>query len=358
MSQPLTFTVELNTNGYAFQYEQNVPNDIFDGKSTLRSTECVHLKHGKRSIVYPLQSTSSDSVILQFIRPILFVIIAMDTPSTDISGNFQNWNSDQIVNWICSLENGRFAKYRDGLRAGFRAEGVNGSHLRHFGKWDLRNWGVQSFDDRVIIEQHIKLLVTSNVPSGRVSVGRRHNIPCVQTRKNRKDLIGKLSDEWWSNANSAEKWKSKYECMREVCEILTGKDETNVEIKDDIADHMKSGDFIDILVKWMSVENHVPTRIAIFRLMPKLIEAFPAEILNKDVPKILDTILTKQWMEKKAALLQLVTPTLISLWLKVRTLPPSIHSVYISLRFIYGTYTLHQIRPNSNSIPRNLNPIF
>ena len=133
----------------------------------------------------------------------------------------------------------------------------------------------------------------------------------------RKDLIGTLSNEWWAKAQAAEKWKPKYECMKEVFEILTGNDEINVEIKDDIADHKKSDDFLKILVKWMAEENHVFTRIAIFRLMPKLIEAVPTETLNKYVPVMLKTILTKQWREQKAGLLQLINPTLIRLWIKV-----------------------------------------
>ena len=133
----------------------------------------------------------------------------------------------------------------------------------------------------------------------------------------RKDLIGALSNEWWAKAQAAEKWKPKYECMKEVFEIVTGNDEINVEIKDDIADHKKSDDFLKILVKWMAEENHVFTRIAIFRLMPKVIEAVPAEILNKYVPAMLETILTKQWREQKAGLLQLINPTLIRLWIKV-----------------------------------------
>ena len=98
---------------------------------------------------------------------------------------------------------------------------------------------------------------------------------------------------------------------------MTGRDETNVEIKDYIAEHKNIGDFLRIMVMWMAEENHLFTRIAIFRLMPRLIETVPEETLMKHVPTMLETILTKQWMEKKAALLQLVTPTLIPLWLKV-----------------------------------------
>lgn len=132
-----------------------------------------------------------------------------------------------------------------------------------------------------------------------------------------KDLIGELSDEWWSNAHEAENWKPKYECMKEVFEILTGEDHINVEIKENIADHKKSGDFLRILVKWMAEEKHVFTRVAIFRLMPKLLKTVAEKTLRKFVPTLLETILTKHWMEKKSALWQLVTPTLIILWLKV-----------------------------------------
>ena len=131
------------------------------------------------------------------------------------------------------------------------------------------------------------------------------------------DLIGQLRDEWWSQANGAEKWKPRYECMREIFEILTGEDQINVEITEDIANHKRSGELLKILVKWMAEENHVFTRIAIFRLMPKLIKTVSEETLKKFVPTMLETILTKQWMEKNARLLRLVTPTLIPLWLKV-----------------------------------------
>ena len=157
----------------------------------------------------------------------------------------------------------------------------------------LRNDLKQSKKNETELQQQLRRVLTAPKPLAR------------------KDLIGALSDEWWSKANGAVKWKPKYECMMEVSEIVTRNNDM------DIADHEKSGDFLEILVKWMAEENHVFTRIAIFRLMPKLIEAFPVEILNKYVPSMLETILTKQWMEKKAALLNLVTPTLIPLWLKV-----------------------------------------
>merc|ERR1712183_237005 len=52
--------------------------------------------------------------------------------------------------------------------------------------------------------------------------------------------------------------------------------------------------------------------------MPKLIDSLPKKTLDKHVANMVQSILEKQWMEKKAQLLQLVTPTLISLWLKTK----------------------------------------
>jgi len=133
-----------------------------------------------------------------------------------------------------------------------------------------------------------------------------------------KDLIGSLGDDWWSSARGATKWKPKYQCMRQIFEILTGSEGTAVEIKCSISDHKDAGEFLKILVDWMVNENHVFVRIAIFRLMPKLIESLPTKKVAKCVPAMLETILTKQWMEKKKKLLDLVTPTLLRLWLKTK----------------------------------------
>ena len=58
-----------------------------------------------------------------------------------------------------------------------------------------------------------------------------------------KDLIGELKDEWFKaakEADDANKWKPRFECMKEVFNVLTGAEETNVEVKTDIADHKKA----------------------------------------------------------------------------------------------------------------------
>ena len=105
--------------------------------------------------------------------------------------------------------------------------------------------------------------------------------------------------------------------MYEIFQILTGNEETNVDITCAISDHKKAGDLLKILADWLVYENHVFTRMAILRIMPNLIKSLPKKTVAKYQTQLIESIMTKQWTDKKQALLQLVTPTLISLWLKV-----------------------------------------
>jgi len=131
-----------------------------------------------------------------------------------------------------------------------------------------------------------------------------------------KDLCGQLNQEWWDNAREAERWKPKYECMKEIFNVLTGCEDTNVEIEYGIKNHQKGRALMKILTRWLINENHVWTRIAILRVMPKLIQAFPKKTIMKYQNELSETIMTKQWTEKKKALWVLATPTLMALWLK------------------------------------------
>ena len=134
-----------------------------------------------------------------------------------------------------------------------------------------------------------------------------------------KDLVGVLNDrwDWWTNATEATKWKQKFECMKEIFQILKGCEEVNVELDCRILDHKRAGDLLNILITWLESEQHVFTRIAILRLMPVLIEGFSKKTLIEYQGRLIATIMTQQWTEKKRALLDLATPTLIQLWLKV-----------------------------------------
>eukprot|EP00486_Rosalina_sp_Unknown_P000386 CAMPEP_0201564432 /NCGR_PEP_ID=MMETSP0190_2-20130828/2720_1 /ASSEMBLY_ACC=CAM_ASM_000263 /TAXON_ID=37353 /ORGANISM="Rosalina sp." /LENGTH=760 /DNA_ID=CAMNT_0047980613 /DNA_START=97 /DNA_END=2376 /DNA_ORIENTATION=+ len=131
-----------------------------------------------------------------------------------------------------------------------------------------------------------------------------------------KDLVGALKQKWWNNAKDASKWKPKYECINEIFNILTGNEEVNVEIQCGISDHEKADDLMRILTEWLVNENHIFVRIGILRIMPKLIEGFSKKIIMKYQTELIETIMTKQWRERKRSILVLTTPILIALLLK------------------------------------------
>ena len=134
-----------------------------------------------------------------------------------------------------------------------------------------------------------------------------------------KDLISELSDEWFDDAFEADKlnkWTPRFECMKRIYEVLNGNDKTNVEIKTDITNHKSANDLMKVLTNWLCIENHIFTRSAILRLMPKLIDAFDKKTIKNFESSLVETILTKQWMEQKTMLRVLVTPVLVKLWIK------------------------------------------
>merc|ERR1712113_1352096 len=78
---------------------------------------------------------------------------------------WREWDSDEVVDWICSIEDGKYMKYEEGLRSAFREEEVNGSHLTAIGKSELRDWGIKSFSDRLGMEKQIQQLVAQQSES-------------------------------------------------------------------------------------------------------------------------------------------------------------------------------------------------
>ena len=66
-----------------------------------------------------------------------------------------------MVDWLISLESGKFEKYEVMLRNIFNKEGVNGSTMKHIDKTELRGWGIESFMDRSVIDKHIQNVVNN-----------------------------------------------------------------------------------------------------------------------------------------------------------------------------------------------------
>eukprot|EP01084_Bolivina_argentea_P174425 302163_1 len=128
------------------------------------------------------------------------------------------------------------------------------------------------------------------------------------------DVVDKLSDAWWKEANDAQKWKQKFECMGELVELMTGDNTGNKPFPDTIKDSKKANDLLKLLIGWLSTEGHVFTRLHILKAMPALIRSFPKKTIEKYQVTLIETICTKQWGEKKPQFLPLVTPVLLELW--------------------------------------------
>ena len=72
---------------------------------------------------------------------------------------YRNWSGEEVVSWICKLDNGQYMKYKDKLSVAFSKEGVIGSNMHHLDKSELQSFGVDSFCDRGNICDHINRLV-------------------------------------------------------------------------------------------------------------------------------------------------------------------------------------------------------
>ena len=81
-------------------------------------------------------------------------------PSTE----YETWDSKQSIRWICSLENGRYLKYRDTLRENMIRDGFKGSDFCDIDKADLRIYGVDVFSDRAALHKAIQKLLTVSPP--------------------------------------------------------------------------------------------------------------------------------------------------------------------------------------------------
>ena len=76
---------------------------------------------------------------------------------------YEKWNYEGMIEWILSLENGRFEKYVDKLKIAFKQEGLSGMDLVGLKENDLIRWRVDDVSDRTDLLGHIKNLCEKNV---------------------------------------------------------------------------------------------------------------------------------------------------------------------------------------------------
>ena len=75
---------------------------------------------------------------------------------------YESWNTEQLIQWIMNLENGRFSKYREILSKNLLDEGVCGKHLSKINVLHIKGWGVKSFEDKDLLIDSITNLINKN----------------------------------------------------------------------------------------------------------------------------------------------------------------------------------------------------
>eukprot|EP01084_Bolivina_argentea_P093527 168202_1 len=68
------------------------------------------------------------------------------------------WNANDIIDWICQLENGRFIKYKDTLLSNMKQQHFNGVKLSKVTPFDLHRLGVIYVKDQYVLLCYIKQL--------------------------------------------------------------------------------------------------------------------------------------------------------------------------------------------------------
>lgn len=81
----------------------------------------------------------------------------------DMEREWEKWNADNIVDWICNLENGRFRKYEEILRKELNDGDATGSILPHLDVSDWRkSFCIKNWKDAVDLNKYKDILVTNN----------------------------------------------------------------------------------------------------------------------------------------------------------------------------------------------------
>ena len=76
----------------------------------------------------------------------------------DVS-KYESWSIDEMVEWICSLDNGKFKKYADKIRKGFTQNEISGAHMTAMGSLDIQEvCGITHWKDRKDLASHFSSL--------------------------------------------------------------------------------------------------------------------------------------------------------------------------------------------------------
>ena len=91
--------------------------------------------------------------------------------------NFVNWDHEDILSWIVSIDGGYFDKYRSILSKELNDCNLRGSDLSALNSADIRGLGVKVFHDAKKLERHIQQLIQKYDKS----VSMEHNANIITT---------------------------------------------------------------------------------------------------------------------------------------------------------------------------------
>merc|ERR1712154_52335 len=77
------------------------------------------------------------------------------------TANYEQWEYEEIVQWILSLNKEMFSEYKGTLIDALKEESVNGQCLREVEVADIKRWGIKNFMHSKTLLKHIQNLVSN-----------------------------------------------------------------------------------------------------------------------------------------------------------------------------------------------------
>merc|ERR1739848_169260 len=72
--------------------------------------------------------------------------------------DFSTWSTDDVIEWICSVEQGHFNRYRKSITKQCILQGINGNTLEDLTQSELQCLGISNVQDRVLLWQEMQEL--------------------------------------------------------------------------------------------------------------------------------------------------------------------------------------------------------
>lgn len=110
--------------------------------------------------------------------------------------NYKLWQFDNIIDWICSLDDGQYQVYAHALHKNLKTENIKGIHLKELSKSDLHRLGITDFSHKKAIIKYIKALTLTKTVNVKQSDGKQSNLNSKSKQnKSRSEIKSKDKKE-------------------------------------------------------------------------------------------------------------------------------------------------------------------